>query len=751
MSAPTISFFALGMLASLPLSASPATMWYEQPAKSWMTEALPVGNGRMGAMVFGGIEREVIQFNVDSLWTGDENDTGMYQNFGELVIDFAGARGSVSDYRRELSLAEGIHRVSFTRDGNKHLREVFASFPDRVVAIRITAGKPRSLAGTLTLKDAHGAAPDANGNTVTIAGTLANGLEYEARAKVVAKEGKLTAKDGALAFEGASELIILLAADTDYAPDRERGWRGEDPGPRIGSALDAAAAKSFDSLRSAHVEDFKKAFGRVKLDLGASAPEVRSKPTDARLRAFTSGENDPELESLLFDYGRYLLISTSRPGTLPANLQGVWNNLNTPPWRCDYHSNINVQMNYWPAETANLAEFHVPFFDYVDSQKAVYREKTRKQYGNVRGWTVRTENNIFGKGDFKWNPPGSAWYSRHYWEHFAFGQDKEFLRTRAYPTLKEICEFWEDRLIERPDGTLVTPVGWSPEHGPEEEGITYDLEIVHDLFTNYIDAADTLGVDREYRDKIAGLRDRLLKLKIGSWGQLQEWEADKDDPKSKHRHVSHLYALYPATQISPVATPDLAKAARKTLEARGDEGTGWSKAWKIAFWARLLDGDHAYKLLRSLIRIVESDSMDEQMTGGGLYPNLFDAHPPFQIDGNFGAASGMAEMLLQSQNRTSPPEFGKGITYEIDLLPALPSAWKTGSVTGLRARGGFFVDLAWRDGKLTAAVISNPAGGSAKVRYGDRVVDLVLKPGQTVRLNSILSPSVVPTPTLKSR
>jgi alpha-L-fucosidase 2 len=738
MKTPLLAAFALSLLSSPPVNAAPLSLWYQEPAKSWMTEALPIGNGRMGAMIFGGVDQERIQFNVDSLWTGHEGDTGMYQNFGELLIDFTKADGEAGGYRRELDISKAVHTVGFTKGGVKFTREAFASFPDGVVAIRFTADQPGALSGSMRLADGHNAASEAEGTTLRISGALDNGLKYEAQARVLAKGGAVTAKDGALEFAGVTEMVLLLAADTDYSPKRSEKWRSTDPRPRLEKTLDAAAAKSFDTLLAAHVADYQKIFQRVALDLGSSEPSIAEKSTKDRLKAVAAGAVDPEFETLLFQYGRYLLISCSRPGTLPANLQGVWNTWNKPPWRSDYHSNINFQMNYWPAEVAGLADLHEPMFDYIDSQKEVYREKTRAEYGNVRGWTVRTENGIFGAGSFIWNPPGSAWYARHYWEHYAYGRDKTFLKERAYPTLKEVCEYWEDRLIKRPDGTLVTPVGWSPEHGPKEEAISYDLQIVHDLFTNYIDAADALGVDREYRDKIAAMRDQLLKPRIGKWGQLQEWETDRDDPKDTHRHVSHLYALYPASQISCGSTPNLAEAARTTLEARGDEGTGWSKAWKIAFWARLLDGDRAYKLLRSLMKIVESDSMSMKPEGGGLYPNLFDAHPPFQIDGNFGAAAGMAELLLQSHDRSENSEFGKDVNYEIHLLPALPSAWKTGSVTGLRARGGFTIDISWRDGQLTEAIIHSDKGGTAKLRYGSLTANLTLAPGQSAKVGSKL-------------
>jgi alpha-L-fucosidase 2 len=684
-------------------------LWYRQPAVDWQSQALPIGNGRLGAMIFGGAQQEHLQLNEDSLWTGDEKDTGRYQNLADLYVDFD--QTEIGNYRRQLDIRSAIHTIEYSSNGASYRREYFASAPAGVLALRFTCDKPGNYGATLKLVDAHGAATGAEGSELTIAGKLENGLEYEARARVIASGGTVTASNGVLRIEKADGFTILVAAGTNYLPDWSRHWRGDHPHNRLAAQLRAAAA-SYSSLKTAHIADYRRLFDRTGLDLGAGAGDF---PTDERLLRHSKGYPDPALEALFFQYGRYLLISSSRPGNLPANLQGLWNNSNNPPWRSDYHSNINIQMNYWPAEVTNLSECALPFFDYVNSLRGVRAAATREHYGNVRGWTVQTENNIFGAGSFLWNPPGSAWYAQHFWEHYAFTQDKDFLRNLAYPVLKEVTQFWQDHLVPQQDGALVSPDAWSPEHGPHEPGVTYDQEIVWDLFTNYLDAARVLNADNEYRTAVAAMREKLLKPKVGAWGQLQEWPEDRDDIRDEHRHVSHLFALHPGRQISPVTTPELAEAARVTLRARGDQSTGWAMAWRISFWARLLDGDHAYKLLRNLMHLAGRGE-------GGVYANLFDTHPPFQIDGNFGATAGIAEMLLQSH------------AGEIHLLPALPAAWQQGSVKGLKARGNVTVDMRWNSGKLAQATLTSPAAQTVMVRIGGRATQVKLTAGRPVQV-----------------
>ncbi len=715
-------------LAALPLTAAANSLWYGAPATSWQTHALPIGNGSLGAMLFGGTEKERIQFNHDTLWIGGETNTGAYQAFGELFIHLG--HGEVADYRRELDISRAVHTVRYTHDGVTFTREAFASAPAGVIVIRFTADKPGAHSGMLTLTDAHDARISASGNRITATGNTADHQKYlnhtwgypivlqkESQALVVHHGGSLGSVDGGITFRDCDSLTIFLGAGTDYIADRAQSWTRTHPHVRLTTALDAAAATPYESLREGHVRDYQALFGRVSLELGGSDPEKSALPTDARMSAYRGnfqgpstktiyeaeaigGEGEPDvgLEELLFQYARYLLISCSRPGTLPANLQGLWNESNAPEWRCDYHTDVNIQMNYWFSGPANLAECFLPFADWLHSIRDVRKQETRTALGKP-GFAMRVENGIFGGGSYRWSIGDASWLANNLWDHYRFTLDQEYLTTRAYPILRDLFDFWEDHLVEIPSPTgegtvLVSPDGWSPEHGPTEDGVSFEQQLAWDLLGNFADAAGILGIDAPQREEALAMRARLFGPQIGKWGQLQEWRIDRDDPENKHRHLSHLVAVHPGRQISPCTTPELAEAARVSMNARGDGATGWSKAWKINMWARLHDGDRAYKLLNEMIR-------------GNVYDNLLCAHPPFQIDGNFGYAAGVCEMLVQSHM-----DF-------IHLLPALPAAWPEGKVNGIRARGGHEIDLEWKNGELTSYKIRSKQPTDVQIRIGD--------------------------------
>lgn len=692
-------------------------LWDDKPATDWMTQAYPIGNGRMGAMVFGGVSVEQVQFNENTLWTGDEQETGSYQAFGDLFVELGDIKqksAKVTTYRRQLDISTGIQAVSYSQNKVNYKREYFCSFPDKATVLKFSADKKGIYNAIISLKDAHGSKVEAKGNTLLFSGKLANGLSYTAIASVKIENGSFSVKTDSsgnqtLVISGADGFSVLLTAATDYINTRKLNWRGETSLSKAREYINLSSCKSIKDLREAHLKDYTSLFGRVSLNLEGSSNEQVAASTFDRIVNYPK-KDDPQLEALLFQYGRYLLISSSRKGGLPANLQGLWNNSNTPPWRSDYHSNINIQMNYWPAEVTNLAECHIPYLDYINSIRAVARENTLKQYPGVRGWTVRTENNIFGGSGFVWNTPGSAWYCQTLWEHFSFNGDQKYLRDFAYPILKEIVQFWDDHLRRRPNGVLVSPMGWSPEHGPTEDGVSYDQQIVYDLFSNYINASIQLKLDQDYREHIIDLKNHLLGPKIGKWGQLQEWEEDRDDPNDKHRHASHLFGLFPGKQFSLLTTPELARAAETSLLARGDESTGWSMAWKVNFWARLQNGDHAHRIISNFITLAGNTGVDYNQ-GGGVYSNLLCAHPPFQIDGNLGYTAGVAELILQSH------------TGYIQLLPALPSKWQNGQCRGLRARGGFQIDqLRWKKGEITDIKITSLTGNECKLISNSRLI-----------------------------
>ncbi len=752
-------------------------LWYDEPANEW-TEALPVGNGRLGAMVFGGIENETIQFNEETLWSGQPHvyehegaheylgqlrqllwegkqdqahELGnrhfmsqpfgqlCYLPFGDVLLNFPDHE-KATGYERRLNLEEAISTVFYEVNDVKFKRQVFASEPGQALVIRLESSKKGALNFTTGLGSPHLKYDvSVDGDQIILKGNAndyprelgrdgnpypESKLTFEARLKVVNEGGELIANENSIEVADARNATLYLVAATSFVDYDDISGN---PEKRCEEYLTNLQGKSFGTLKEEHIRDFSSLFNRLTLDLGSS--EISKRPTDERLVSFITDE-DPSMVALVFQYGRYLLISSSRPGTQPANLQGIWNDKLAPPWDSKYTININTEMNYWPAEITNLSECAEPLLSMVE-EISITGQNVAKEHYNLKGWVTHHNTDLW-RGAAPINNAnhgiwvsGGAWLSQHLWWHYQFTGDKAYLKNRAYPVLKEASRFFADYLVPFPENPewLVSGPSKSPENGGLVMGPTMDHQIIRTLFFNTIEAAEILGVDADFVEVLKEKHAHIAPNQIGRHGQLQEWLEDADDPNNKHRHVSHLWGLHPGNEIHPLITHELAEACKVTLSHRGDGGTGWSRAWKINFWARLLDGDHSFQLLKNLIVLTESG--ETAYKKGGLYLNLLDACPPFQIDGNFGATSGIAEMLLQSQLRDENGD------YYQDLLPALPVKLSTGKISGIKGRGGFEISFAWENGKLVSVEAKSLLGNKLNLRYNGKTVSKETMQGET--------------------
>lgn len=753
------------------------------PDREWEGRSLPLGNGSIGCNVMGSISTERYTLNEKTLWRGGPgtakgaadywnqnkesahllpeirqafldgdrrkaaqltqrnfNSTvpyeatgepqfrfGSFTTLGELTLETDIDERGIADYRRALNVDSALACVSFTdAAGTSYRRETFVSYPANAMVVRFSANRP----GRQTLKIRYVANPlgkgsfqaDGDGGLLYSGRLDNNGMQYAVRLQVLAEGSKVNYEDNALTVSGADEVVVLLTADTDYRPNYNpdftdpKAYVGVDPLATTKKTIHAAARQGFARLLKEHYEDYANLFCRV--DFHLDGPGSDNLPTNSRLEAYRKGNKDQGLESLYYQYGRYLLIASSRPGNLPANLQGIWHNNVDGPWRVDYHNNINLQMNYWPALMTNLSECAEPLTDFIRLLEKP-GERTAKAYWGARGWAAGISGNIFGftapleGADMSWNynPMAASWLATHLWDYYDYTRDLNFLRQTAYPLMKGCARFCEDFLWRRPDtGVLTAAPSTSPEHGPIDSGTTFTHAVIREILLNTIDAARTLGVDREDVRLWEGILRDLAPYEIGRYGQLLEWSTDIDDPKDQHRHVNHLFGLHPGHTISPILTPNLAQASRVVLEHRGDGATGWSMGWKLNQWARLHDGNHSYVLYGNLLK-------------NGTADNLWDVHPPFQIDGNFGGTSGVTEMLMQSH------------AGFIHLLPALPDAWANGHLNGLRARGNFGVDLEWKDGRLHSARITSGSGVPCQLRYGEATLRFPTKAGESYKVS----------------